>query len=152
MDALDRKILAQLQRDASLTNAQLSEKVALSPSSCLRRVKRLKADGMIDTVVALCNPAALGRGLTAIVEVYLVHDAIAKCREFMANVMREDAVGQAYTVTGEVDIVLVMTLKDMDEYVALCERLLDANENVRKFRTLIAMDRYKFETAIPVDE
>ena len=91
MDALDRKILAQLQRDASLTNAQLSEKVALSPSSCLRRVKRLKADGMIDTVVALCNPAALGRGLTAIVEVYLVHDAIAKCREFMANVMREDA-------------------------------------------------------------
>ena len=62
MDRIDRKILNLMQRDASRTNADMAEEVGLSPSTCLRRVQRLKTTGVIDRIVAILNPARAGRG------------------------------------------------------------------------------------------
>ncbi|CAN0589621.1 unnamed protein product, partial [Ectocarpus sp. 12 AP-2014] len=71
MDQLDRKILNLLQRDASRSNVSVAEEVGLSPSSCLRRVRRLHTTGIIDRTVAILNPAKTGRGLKALVTVEL---------------------------------------------------------------------------------
>lgn len=151
MDALDRKILNLLQEDASITNTRLAERVYLSPSSCLRRVNRLKDSGKIVSIVARCDPAALGRGLSVIVLVTLKYDAVAKRRAFMEKVSTEKAISQAYSVSGETDVTLFMNLTGMDEYVEICERLFDHDENVDKFKSLFVMDHFKNETAIPLN-
>ncbi|WP_142850762.1 Lrp/AsnC family transcriptional regulator [Telmatospirillum sp. J64-1] len=151
MDRIDRRILAELQEDASLTNAELAQRVALSPSSCLRRVQRLRESGALRKIVALADADQLGRGLTAIVEVILDHHGAAQRQDIVTRLRQEPAVLQAWSVTGEPDLVVVMQLKDMKEYRALCDRLFHHDPTVSRFRTHFAMDCYKNETAIAVD-
>ncbi|GAB1584560.1 hypothetical protein PPNSA23_45030 [Phyllobacterium phragmitis] len=69
MDRIDRKLLNLLQRDASRTNADMADEVGLSPSSCLRRIRRLRRTGVIQRIVAILNPATIGRPLRALVTV-----------------------------------------------------------------------------------
>ncbi|TYO99065.1 AsnC family transcriptional regulator [Geothermobacter ehrlichii] len=152
MDAIDRRIVEVLQHNADLTNAELADRVNLSPSSCLRRVKRLKQKGVLLKTVALADPDRLGRGLTAIVEVTLERHGAEAQRQFLDLLAKEPAVTQVYSVTGETDVLLVIHLVDMKEYQAICNRLFNHDPNVVKFRTLFAMERIKFETAIPVGE
>lgn len=151
MDAIDRKIVEVLQENAELTNAELSNRVSLSPSSCLRRVQRLKKEGVLLKTVALVDPDKLNRGLTAIVDVTLERHGADARQTFMDQLLQEAAVSQAYSVTGETDVLLIINLVDMKEYQALCNRLFNHDPNVVKFRTLFAMERNKYETAIPVD-
>jgi len=150
MDAIDRRILTTLQQDAELTNAELATRVNLSPSSCLRRVRRLKEDGIIERTVALVDPERVGRGLTAIVEVTLERHGLAAQQQFLDQAAEEPAVSQVYAVTGETDVLLVIHLVDMKEYQEICNKLFNHDPNVVKFRTLFAMERIKYETAIPV--
>ena len=151
MDAIDRKIVEVLQNDADLTNVELSERVNLSPSSCLRRVQRLKDQGVLLKSVVLADPDKLNRSLMAIVDVTLERHGADARQIFLQQLLLEPAIGQAYSVTGETDVLLIMNLADMKEYQAICERLFNHDPNVVKFRTLFAMERYKYETAIPVD-
>ena len=135
MDRIDRKILNLLQRDASRTNAQLADEVGLSPSSCLRRVRRLRASGMIDRIVAILNPSRAGRVLKAVVTVELIRHGEQQQRDFLSLATREEAVSQAYAVTGQTDVVLILRLRDMEEFDALCERLFRDKTNVARFFT-----------------
>ena len=151
MDAIDRKIVEALQKNAELTNVELSNCVGLSPSSCLRRVQRLKKDGVLLKTVALADPDKLNRGLTAIVDVTLERHGAEARKAFMNRLLMEASVSQVYSVTGETDVLLIINLVDMKEYQALCNRLFNHDPNVVKFRTLFAMERNKYETAIPVD-
>lgn len=151
MDSIDRKIVEVLQENAELSNVELSSRVSLSPSSCLRRVQRLKKEGILLKTVALADPDKLNRGLTAIVDVTLERHGTEARQTFMDQLLQETAVSQAYSVTGETDVLLIINLIDMKEYQALCNRLFNHDPNVVKFRTLFAMERNKYETAIPVD-
>lgn len=151
MDRLDLKLLAALQADGGRTNAALAEEAGLSPSSCLRRVRRLRKAGIIRKTVALVDPKALNRGLTAIVEVELERHGDHRMRGFIAKARAERAVTHVYAVTGEVDVVLILRLVDMAEYQDLCERLFRNDANVARFRTLFVMEAAKEDTAIPVD-
>lgn len=151
MDRLDLKLLAALQADGGRTNAALAEEVGLSPSSCLRRVRRLKRTGIIRKTVTLVDPNALDRGLTAIVEVELERHGDRRMRDFIAQARSERAVTHVYAVTGEVDVILMLRLVDMAEYQDLCERLFHNDGNVARFRTLFVMETAKEETAIPID-
>jgi DNA-binding Lrp family transcriptional regulator len=151
MDAIDGKIVEILQNDASLTNIELSERVNLSPSSCLRRVQRLKDQGILLKTVALADPDKLNRSLMAIVDVTLERHSADARQGFMEQLLLEPAVGQAYSVTGETDVLLIMNLADIKEYQSICERLFNHDPNIVKFRTLFAMERHKYETAIPVN-
>jgi len=149
MDNTDRRILEILQQDASLSNVELADKVHLSPSSCLRRVQRLKAEGIIQKTVVLVDPDKLERSLCGIVEVSLERHGTEARRDFIDKVQREGAITQAYSVTGEADVIMVLHLRDMKEYAALCDRLLNYDPNVVKFRTSFAMETYKHTTEIP---
>jgi DNA-binding Lrp family transcriptional regulator len=149
MDQIDRKLLHLLQEDASRTNADLAEEVGLSPSSCLRRIRRLKSTGVIERVVAILNPAKAGKGLRAIVTVELERHGEQHTRRFLDLATRERAVIQAYSVSGETDAVLMLRLADMDEFDALCERLFRDRTNVARYYTMFVIRTAKETTAIP---
>lgn len=148
MDRIDRKILNLMQRDASRTNADMAEEVGLSPSSCLRRVQRLHKSGIIDKIVAILNPAKAGRGIKALVTVELKLHGEQHMRRFLDVASAEEAVTQAYAVTGESDVVLMLRLRDMEEFEFLCDRLFRDETNVARFVTMMVIRTAKEETAI----
>ena len=148
MDRIDRKLLNLLQRDAARTNADLAAEVGLSPSSCLRRIRRLRDGGIIDRIVAILNPAKLGRGLKAWVTVELKLHGDQHMRRFLTLATAEPAVATAHAVTGETDVVLMLHLRDMEEFDALCDRLFRDNTNVARFYTMMVIRTAKEETAI----
>ncbi|RRH93040.1 Lrp/AsnC family transcriptional regulator [Mesorhizobium tamadayense] len=148
MDQIDKKLLNLLQRDASKTNVEMADEVALSPSSCLRRVRRLRKTGVIDRIVAILNPAGTGRVLKALVTVELKLHGEQHTRRFLDLASAEVAVSQAYSVTGEADIALFLHLRDMAEYEALCDRLFREQTNVARFVTMMVIRTAKEETAI----
>ncbi|EKE68481.1 Lrp/AsnC family transcriptional regulator [Gallaecimonas xiamenensis] len=148
LDRIDRTILNQLQNDCSLTNLELAQQVGLSPPACLKRVKRLREKGYINRQVALLVPEKLGPYLHMVVEVEMERDHKAKNQRFVQRVQASAEVKQCYQVTGEVDFVLIVMVPDMPAYEAFCDRILYADDNVKKFRTLISMKRDKFDTSI----
>ena len=150
MDKIDTKLLNLLQEDASRTNIELAALVALSPSSCLRRVRRLKKSGVIDRVVALLAPAKVGRGIKAIVTVELERHGEQYMRQFLDMASREQTVTQAYSVSGQTDAVLMLRLKDMEEFEAVCERLFRNRSNVARYYTMFVTQTAKEVTAMPL--
>ena len=147
MDALDQRILDCLQRDARVTNQSLADKVGLSPSACLKRVKRLHDSGIIDRVVALLNPEAIGKSLYFVVEVTMERDQKRLYKRFEDRALAASEVKQCYQVTGECDFVLIVAVPDMDAYDRFCDSILYADDNLRKFRTLVSRKRSKFDTS-----
>jgi Lrp/AsnC family transcriptional regulator, leucine-responsive regulatory protein len=143
LDDLDRRILDQLQQDASVTNHALAELVHASPPTCLRRVKRLQALGVIAKQVAILNPEKLSSALTAIVEVTLDAQSSEQLPLFEAAMQNEGAVKQCYRVSTGPDFVLIIQVKDMPAYHALVHRSLTAQANVRN---VFSVHRSKFET------
>jgi DNA-binding Lrp family transcriptional regulator len=148
-DGFDRRILAILQKDARTPQRAIAEAVNLSPSAVNRRIAAMEESGVIAGHVAIVDPAKLGRPITVIVEVTLESERLdlldAARRRFVAS----PAISQVYYVTGEVDFVLVLAVADMAEYEALSRELFFAEGNVRRFRTLVVMDRAKVSTAVP---
>ena len=139
-----------MQRDASRTNVDMAEEVGLSPSSCLRRVQRLHKAGMIERIVAILNSARAGRVIKALVTVELKLHGEQHMRRFLDRACAEDAVTQAYAVTGASDVVLMLRLKDMEEFDRLCDRLFRDETNVARFVTMMVIRTAKEETAIPL--
>lgn len=148
MDRIDRKLLNLMQRDASRTNVDMAEEVSLSPSTCLRRIQRLHKTGLIDRIVAILNPAKAGRVIKAFVTVELKLHGEQHMRRFLDIAIREEAVSHAYAVTGETDVVLMLRLRDMEEFDALCDRLFRDQNNIGRFFTMIIIRTAKEETAI----
>ena len=148
MDRIDRRILNLMQRDASRTNADIADEVGLSPSTCLRRVQRLRKTGVIEKIVAILNPSRAGRGIKALVTVELKLHGEQHMRQCLNLAVQEDAVSHAYSVTGETDVVLMLRLVDMEEFDALCDRLFRDQTNVARFFTMMIIRTAKEETAI----
>lgn len=153
-DATDWQLLDWLQRDASLSNQALAERVHVSPPTCLRRVRRLQESGLIERQVALLQPdrlAALqGHGLSAIVEVSLDRQGAEHLDAFQARASADDAVQQCWRVSPGPDFVLVVHTRDMPAYLALSQRLFTQDANVRNVKVFFATQRAKFETKLPI--
>ncbi len=151
IDDLDRRILNQLQHDASLTNQALAERVHASPPTCLRRVRRLTELGVIAKQVAILDPSKLGSTLTAIIEVTLDIQSAEHLQMFEETVSREPAILQCYRVSTGPDFVLIAQVLDMPAYHALVHRALTAAANVRNVRTFFSVHRSKFDTRLTLD-
>ena len=150
LDDLDRRILEQLQEDSSLTNQDLAQRVHASPPTCLRRVRRLVDEGVIDRQVAILSAEKLGSTLTAIVEITLDVQAAESLDAFEQSMLAEPAVLQCYRVSPGPDFVVIAQVKDMPAYHALMHRAFTAQANVRNVRTFFSVHRAKFETRIDV--
>ena len=153
-DAADLALLEQLQADCSLTNQELARRVHLSPPTCLRRVKRLRDAGLIESEIAILNPElmarALGHGLEAVVEVSLDRQGNEEQETFEARVIEDEAVQQCYRVSPGPDFVLVVHARDMQDYLALAQRLFTSDANVRNVKAFFSVKRAKFRPRIPL--
>ena len=147
-DAIDLRLLDALQTDASLSNQDLAARVAVSPATCLRRVKRLVDAGVIERRVALLSPARLGAGLQALIEITLDRQGAEHLDAFEARAVQEDAVQQCWRVSPGPDFVLVVQVADMPAYQAFTQRLLTQDANVRNIKAFFSVKRAKFDTRV----
>ncbi len=154
LDELDLSLLAELQLDASRSNQALADLVGVSPATTLRRVRRLVELGVIERQVALLQPerlaAALGHGLSALVEVSLDRQGAEHLDAFESRAVAEAAVQQCWRVSPGPDFVLVVAVRDMPAYQALAQRLFTQDANVRYVRAFFSVKRAKFEPALPL--
>lgn len=124
-DRTDLALLAQLQRGGRLTNAELAERVNLSPSACLRRVQRLEREGVIAGYGAWLDPQRLGLGLQAFVRVQLVHRDRSQVERFAELMHAWDEVVACHALTGDVDYMLHVAVSDLEQFSRfLLDRLL----------------------------
>lgn len=150
LDAIDRRILDLLQRDASLTNQALAERIGASPATTLRRVRRLRETGVIEREVALLAPRWANAGLTAVVEVSLQAQTEELLSQFEQRCAAEPAVQQCYRVSAGPDLVLVLHVPDMAAYQTLAAQLFSDRAAVRNVRTFFVTKRSKFEPRVAV--
>jgi len=149
-DAVDLRILALLQRDASLSNLELAAAVHTSPATCLRRVKRLVDAGVIERRVAILSPQRLGSGLTVIAEITLDKQGAEHLAAFEARAVADDAVQQCHRVSPGPDFILILQVIDMPAWDALVNRLFTQDANVRNVKSFFSVRRAKFETKLPL--
>lgn len=126
LDRIDLLLLAELQRGARLTNAELAERVHLSASACLRRVQRLERDGVISGYRAQVDPERLGLGLQAFVRVQLTHHDAVAVATFARLVNGWDEVVACHALTGDMDYLLHVVVRDLEHFSRfLLDRLLN---------------------------
>lgn len=150
LDAFDTKILNLVQRDNRLSAEALAEAVGLSPSACLRRLRRLREEKVIEADIAVVSPEAVGRQLMMVVEVTLERERPDLMDEFKRSMRATPEVMLCLYVTGETDFILVVTAKSMSDYEDFTRRFFFENANVRRFHTFVVMDRVKIGLAVPI--
>ena len=150
LDGFDRKILAILQNDNSTPQRAIGDAVGLSAPAVQRRIKRMAEDGVIRANVAVVDPAAVGQPITIFVEVEVISETAHQIEQAKAEFAASAEIQQCYYVTGEADFILVIVVHTMADYEALTRRLFFGNNNVKRFRTFVAMDRVKVGLSVPV--
>jgi len=150
LDHFDLAILDILQKDNATPQRVIGEAVNLSAPAVQRRIKRMEESGVIQANVAVLDPARLGQPITILVEVAVESERIDLIDAAKKSFAAAPEVQQCYYVTGEADFMLVIVVASMAAYEGLTRRLFFANHNVKRFRTVVVMDRVKASLAIPL--
>ncbi|WP_243395645.1 Lrp/AsnC family transcriptional regulator [Sphingomonas oleivorans] len=150
LDSFDRAILRIVQRDNKMPQRKIAEAVNLSAAAVQRRIAAMEAAGIIERNVTIVDPAAVPLAITAIVEVHLRDERSTTVDPAKALFRAAPEVQQCYYVTGGTSFVLVIIAPDMRAYEALTRRLFATNDFVDRYRTLIALDRVKTDTALVI--
>jgi Lrp/AsnC family leucine-responsive transcriptional regulator len=149
LDEFDRKILAILQQDNMTPQRTIGEAVNLSAPAVQRRIKRLTETGVIQANVAIVDPEAVGQSITIFVEIEVFSETAEQIESAKREFANTPEIQQCYYVTGEADFILVITVPTMADYEVLTRRLFFGNNNVKRFRTFVAMDRVKVGLGLP---
>jgi Lrp/AsnC family transcriptional regulator len=149
MDSIDRKILAILQEDASISVGDIAKQVNLSQTPCWRRIQKLTDSGIITRRVALVDPDALGLGLTVFVEIESGDHSKEWLERFAAAVTEMPEVMEIYRMAGDVDYMLRITVPNMAAVDAFYQRLISMVP-LKNVTSRFAMERVKYTTAYPV--
>jgi Lrp/AsnC family transcriptional regulator, leucine-responsive regulatory protein len=151
LDAKDRRILTILQEEGRVTNAELAERVNLSPSACLRRVQLLEEAGVIDRYVALLRASRVGRADTVFVEVSLDSQSDAALDTFEKAVGTCPEVMECCLMAGDTDYLLKLSVADGNDYERLHRQVLSRLPGVARIRSRFAIREVFRRTAYPVD-
>ncbi len=151
MDAVDRKILAVVQEDASLSVAEVGQRVGLSSTPCWKRLQRLEADGVIMRRVALVNPDKLGLGITVFVSIETNDHSQEWLKRFAEVVGAMPEVMEFYRMAGDVDYMLRVVVSDMAGYDAFYKKLI-GTVPLKNVTSRFAMERIKQTTTLPIAE
>ncbi len=149
MDAIDRKILAVVQEDASLAVAEIGQRVGLSSTPCWKRLQRLEADGVITKRVALIDPEKIGLGITVFVSVETGDHSQEWLKRFAEFVSAMPEVMEFYRMAGDVDYMLRVVVRDMQSYDTFYKKLI-ATVPLKNVTSRFAMERIKSTTALPI--
>lgn len=150
MDSIDRAILRELQRSGRIPNNDLAERVGLSPSPCLRRVRRLEADGIIAGYSAVLDREAVGCAYEPIVWVTLTSVTRASMVEFEAAIQEIPAIVEAARMMGQPDYLLRVVAADADAFEALYMDDLAALPHVQTLTSQLAMKVVKRTPELPI--
>jgi Lrp/AsnC family leucine-responsive transcriptional regulator len=150
LDRTDLRILAVLQGEGRITNADLAERVSLSPSACLRRLQRLEGEGILTGYTAQVDPQAVGLGLQAFVRVQLTKHESAAVERFVELVNGWDEVVACYALTGDMDYLLHVFVADLQDFSRfLLDRLLNAS-GVADVNSSFVLRTVKRSAALPL--
>ncbi|CAB3762171.1 Lrp/AsnC family transcriptional regulator [Paraburkholderia solisilvae] len=167
LDAIDRRILAILQQEGRLSNQEIAERVNLSPSPCLRRIRRLEESGVIRGYVALLDAKQLGLDLLAFVNVRLekrgtptgaargdaaahAHAGVTHAELFRAAVQTWPEVIACHAMTGEMDYLLRVQVEDMARFSHFVQDVLLHHPSVIDVKTSFSLETFKETTALPI--
>jgi DNA-binding Lrp family transcriptional regulator len=148
LDPIDRRLLAELQRDNRQSMGDLGERVGLSEPAARRRVTRLRRDGYIHADVSLIDPARVG--ITVITAIRFAKESRATYDAFKQEITRTPEIAQCYTVAGDEDFILIGHFPDMVSYDDWINARILTNPAISRSTTHVVYRRVKFETAIPV--
>lgn len=151
IDHVDALLLDALQKNSRLSSEELAGIVNLSPTACQRRIKRLRAAGVIEGDVAIVSPRAVGRPVSMVVAVSLERERADIIDRFKRAIRETPEVMTGYYVTGDADFILVITARDMESYEAFTRRFFYENPNIKGFKTLVVIDRVKAGFALPIE-
>lgn len=151
LDSLDVQILERYQRDTQQPAHQIGRAVGLSAAAVQRRLKRLRADKVIEAEVAVVAPAAVGVSVTCLVQVDLDREDQRTLAAFQKRICTYPEVQQCYYVAGQQDFVLVVLAADVAAYEAFTQRALLSDDNVRSFTTQVVLARAKVGLGVPLD-
>lgn len=150
LDETDRRILRVLQKDGRITNADLSERVNLSPSACHRRVQRLEEDGFIAAFVALLDARKLGRPTTVYVEITLISQAEDVLDAFEREVARVPDLLECHLMAGSADYLLKIMVEDTEDFARIHRQHLSRLPGVRQMQSSFALRTVVKTTALTV--
>jgi Lrp/AsnC family leucine-responsive transcriptional regulator len=149
LDEIDRKILQLLEADGRLTNVELANQIGLSPSPCLRRVRRLEAEGIIQGYGARIDRSKVGFGLTAFVSVKMERPREAEASHFRESMQLLPHVLSCYLISGQPDFLLEVTVSDLSQYSnSLLASLRDLPE-IKDVQTSFVLDTVKQPFQLP---
>ena len=148
LDAADRRLLNELQRNSRRSIAELAEAVGLTLQTCQRRLQAIRDSGLIVSEVVLVDPRLSPRPLTVIIEVTLerLNQATRRAFERKANAVPE--IMQCWAVSGVADYILIAQVRDIEDYYVLVNEVFVDDDAIKSTRTAFGMGRTKFETAI----
>ncbi len=151
-DAIDLRILGELQRNAKLTNVELAQRVSLSPSPCLARVRALEQSGLIRGYVTLLDPEAVDLGVTVFVHVSLEKQIDKALHSFEETIRRFPQVMECYLMTGDADYLLRVVVSDVEALQHFIVDELTRIAGISNIRSSFALKQVKFETALPLPQ
>lgn len=149
MDDIDRRILTVLQQDAALPISEIAARVGLSSSPCWKRIQKLKDDGVITGQVVLCDPAKLDLNTTVFVKVSTNQHSESWLERFAAAVREIPEIVDVYRMTGDMDYLLRVVVRDIQGYDSVYKRLIRSCE-LFDVSSSFAMERIKYSTALPL--
>lgn len=150
MDAIDRKILNLLQRDARLTVQDIAERVGLSQSPCHRRIKLMEERGVIERYVAIVNQRAVGLPVSVFISIKLERQKEADLERFARAISGWSEVLECYLMTGHRDYLLRVVVADLAAYEQFLKTKLTKVEGVASIESSFALDQLKYSIALPV--
>jgi Lrp/AsnC family transcriptional regulator, leucine-responsive regulatory protein len=150
IDAIDLKILRELQANAKLTNVELAAKVHLSPSPCLARVRALEQAGQIDRYVTLLDPRRMGLDVSVFIQIRLERQVEAALEAFEAAIRRYPEVMECYLMTGDADYMLRVLVADLAALERFIVNELARIPGVANIRSSLALKQVKYQTALPI--
>ena len=150
IDRIDRNILVELQKNARLSNVELSKRVGLSPTPCLERVKRLEKENYIKGYQAILNPEKLEAALLVLVEITLTKTSPDVFDDFSKAVHELDVIQECHLVSGDFDFLLKTRVADMAAYRELLGDTLLRLPSVSESRTYVVMEEVKSTNYIPI--
>jgi len=150
LDNYDLKLLREIQRDAHTPQSELATRVNLSPAAVNRRLRRLADEGVIDRYTAVLAPEKVGYPLTIVSMIEVESEQIDLLDGMKRTFAECPQIQQCYYVAGEWDFVVIFSVRHMEEYNELTRSLFFANNNVKRFKTLVSMSRVKVGLEIPI--
>lgn len=151
LDAIDVRILKALQESADIPNVELAERVGLSPSPCLRRVRLLEEAGIIRRRVTLLDPRSIDLSVNVFVNVTLEKQVEERLREFERAVRERPEVLECYLMTGESDYLLRVVVPDLESYERFLKTHLTRVPGVASIRSSFALSQVQYRTALPLN-